>query len=405
MHRFPPRSARRDVEGSGFRQRAGWLAAPAALSLVFATAACGSSSEPAQSTGGSSPEAVSGAQITGGEVKLVSAVRPTIDALIDALQGEDVARARAAFADYDAAWNGVEVYVNVRDISLYEHLEEDLEGPIGEGLEADKPDLGAQVPKAKALGTAFDEAIANSKKGPALSPLFDDVTALRIVRRDLRRTTALLEAGDVAGARRTFTAFRRNYPQVQERVTVRSDTADAPITAALAAAAKGFATPHESASALTPLVASVTDRYGFALSLWNAAARNADLSKKAFTDGDVDAVGSLRTLEKATTKGLELWKEGNFTAAKASVQQAQTAYAAVHPALTAKGTDSAADSDEALKTALDTFSPMVAAEGEPAVATVAGSLVTQAAQVAEQVVVGQFWTDADLQQELAKHPA
>jgi len=214
-----------------------WVAGPAAALLAVAVAACGSSSKSTTSAKTDS-SAVAPAQITGGEVALVSSVRPVIDSLVTALQGTDVAKARIAYADYDSGWNGIEVYVNVRDKALYTKLEEDLQDPIGEALEAPSPNLAVLVPRAQDLGKAFDQAIANSRNGPKLSPLFDDVTALRIVRRDLRRTTALLQDGDFAGAKTRFTSFQAHYPQVQARVKQRSDTADAPITAAIDAAAK-----------------------------------------------------------------------------------------------------------------------------------------------------------------------
>lgn len=258
---------RRSRRAWGARASVCWSTAPAVV-LALTLVGCGSGSEDAAKKSADAAEQPSAtATVSGGEVKLVSAVRPKIDALVDALQDGDVSRARAAYADYDAAWNGVEVYVNVRDLSLYEKLEDDLQSPIGDALEAAKPDLAAQVATAKELGTTLDQAIDNSTAGPKLSPLFDDVTALRIVRSDLRRATDLLDAGGVPGARKRFTTFRGNYDLVQERVRARSDTADAPLAAAIAAATAAFEQPKPAAASLSPLVAAVTDRYGFALGL------------------------------------------------------------------------------------------------------------------------------------------
>ena len=81
--------------------------------LALGLTGCGADGTPDQPSGSAAAATATEttaqpAQITGGEVKLVSSVRPTIDALITALQGDDVSKARAAFADYDAAWNGVE---------------------------------------------------------------------------------------------------------------------------------------------------------------------------------------------------------------------------------------------------------------------------------------------------------
>lgn len=375
-----------------------WMVGPAAVLLTVALAACGSDSE-SSTADDSSPTTTTApavlVTITGGEVKLVSAVRPTIDALVVALQGTDVAKARAAYADYDSGWNGIEVYVNFRDLTLYTKLEKDLQDPIGAAVNADNPDLAAQVPTAQALGTAFDQAIANSTKGPALSPLFDDVAALRIVRADLRRTTALLKT-DVPGARAAFATFQANYPQVEARVKARSDTADGQITAAIDAVAKELAKPAATAATLTAPVAALSARYNYAVSLWNAAARNADLTKTTYTADDVAVVGSLRTLEASITKSIDAWKSNDYAGATTAVASAQTAFTAAQPALAAK------KSDTSLKTALDAYSPMVGAAGDAATVPAAATAVIEASKVGEQVAVGQFWTDPALQSAIAK---
>jgi hypothetical protein len=321
-------------------------------------------------------------------------VRPKIDALVEALQDGDLPRARAAYADYDAGWNGVEVYVNARDLSLYEKLEDDLQSPIGDALEDEQPDLAAQVATAKELGTTFDQAIDNSTAGPPLSPLFDDVTALRIVRSDLRRTADLLEAGDVEGARKRFTTFHGNYGLVQQRVQARSDTADAPLVAAIAAATAAFDQPKATAAAITPLVAAVADRYGFPLGLWNAAARNADLAKDTWTPADLVAVGALREVEAATSTSVEEWGEGEYDEAVAQVTTATSEFEEAEPALTSKDSDSAQDGADGLESALANLRSVVARDGSDAVVAVAARAADEAAQIAEQVVVGQFWTDA-----------
>ncbi|MEA2717755.1 MAG: hypothetical protein QOI99_2072 [Actinomycetota bacterium] len=377
-----------------------WVVGPAAVLLTVALAACGSDSKSSTEADDSSPTTTANAPavlatITGGEVKLVSSVRPVIDALVVALQGTDVAKARAAYADYDSAWNGIEVYVNFRDLALYTKLEKDLQDPIGAAVNADNPDLAAQVPTALALGVAFDQAIANSTKGPALSPLFDDVAALRIVRADLRRTTALLKT-DIPGAKAAFASFRANYPQVEARVKARSDTADGQITAAIAAVAKEAAQPDATAATLTAPVATLSARYNYAVSLWNAAARNADLTKTTYTADDVAVVGSLRTLDADITRSIDAWKANDYPGATAALASAQTAFTAAQPALAAK------KSDTSLKTALDAYSPMAAAAGDPATVPAAATAVIEAGRVGEQVIVGQFWTDPALQSAIAK---
>ena len=48
------------------------------------------------------------------EVTSIKAIRPTLVNTIAALQAGDVPRAKAAFEAYDSAWNGIELYINVR---------------------------------------------------------------------------------------------------------------------------------------------------------------------------------------------------------------------------------------------------------------------------------------------------
>src|SRR5262245_53562106 len=61
------------------------------------------------------------------EITGIKAVRPTLVNTIAALQAGDVARARAAFEAYDSAWNGIEVYVNVRSKLMYQTLEHEFQ--------------------------------------------------------------------------------------------------------------------------------------------------------------------------------------------------------------------------------------------------------------------------------------
>jgi len=54
------------------------------------------------------------------EVTSIKSVRPTLVDTIAALKAGDVAGAKTAFEAYDFAWNGIEVYVNVRSKPMYE---------------------------------------------------------------------------------------------------------------------------------------------------------------------------------------------------------------------------------------------------------------------------------------------
>src|SRR3954471_23191114 len=82
------------------------------------------------------------------EITSIKAVRPTIVNTIAALQKRDVAAAREAFEAYDSAWNGIEVYINVRSREAYGILEHGFQARITKGLEASSPDMGALLPEA-----------------------------------------------------------------------------------------------------------------------------------------------------------------------------------------------------------------------------------------------------------------
>ena len=70
------------------------------------------------------------------EVASIKAVRPLLVGTLSAIQQGDVARAREILDSYDSAWNGIEVYINVRSKTLYEVLELDLQAKITKALDA-----------------------------------------------------------------------------------------------------------------------------------------------------------------------------------------------------------------------------------------------------------------------------
>ena len=70
------------------------------------------------------------------EVSSLKAVRPTLEKTISALEKKDIAGAKAAFEAYDAAWNGVEVYINRRYKDRYDELEHGFQDRIEKGLES-----------------------------------------------------------------------------------------------------------------------------------------------------------------------------------------------------------------------------------------------------------------------------
>jgi len=127
------------------------------------------------------------------EVSGIKAVRPTIVNTIAALRKRDVPKTRASFADYDSAWNGIEVYINTRDKAMYDELEHHWQAKIEEGLKASEPDAASLLSDSRMMLGKYDEAIAMVEKSAPLNPLYDDVARLRMVRANLREVTPELK--------------------------------------------------------------------------------------------------------------------------------------------------------------------------------------------------------------------
>jgi len=156
------------------------------------------------------------------EVSRLKAIRPTRELTIAALEKKDIAGAKAAFEAYDAAWNGVEVYINRRYIDRYNELEHGFQDRIEKGLESATPDAAALAADAKAMLAKFDETVAMIAKAQPLSPLYDDVARMRITRAPLRAVVPALKAGDVAKARASFLEFHNRWEPIEPLVEKRS---------------------------------------------------------------------------------------------------------------------------------------------------------------------------------------
>jgi len=120
---------------------------------------------------------------------------------ISALQQRDIARAKAAFDAYDSGWNGIELYINVRSRDMYQLLELEFQPRIIKGLDQPAPDFAAVTRDVQAMLTKFDETVAMIERAAALSPVYDDVARLRVVRAHLREVNPALKVGNIAKAK------------------------------------------------------------------------------------------------------------------------------------------------------------------------------------------------------------
>lgn len=333
------------------------------------------------------------------ELKVLATVPPKIDALSTALRGGTLAPAKAAYEAYDATWNGVEVYVNVRSKAMYDELEGNLQHQIEEGLDKPKPDFAALALVSEQLGTKFDEAIKTATDGKPLSPLFDDVTTIRVIRADLRIANAAVEAKDVAKAKQHFSTFKDNAGPAMDLMKVRSAADVEELEGALAVAAAEFGESDVTADKLAPLLAAVTARYNFGLALWNAAARNADSAKTTYAAADLANAKTLGSVGEEISTSLKAWKSNDYATAKKESDEAAENFAKVQAALAAHN-----GADTALKETLVEYAKVVGKGGDAAKTSGLATKAVEAAAIGQQVFVGQFWTASEVQSELVASP-
>ena len=156
------------------------------------------------------------------EVSSLKTVRPTLEKTIAALEKKDIAGAKAGFEAYDAAWMGIEVYINRRYIDRYNELEHGFQERITKGLQSATPDAAALAAEAKGMLAKYDETIAMISKAQPLSPLYDDVARMRITRTPLREVAPALKTGDLAKARASFNEFHNRWEPIEPIVEKRS---------------------------------------------------------------------------------------------------------------------------------------------------------------------------------------
>jgi tetratricopeptide (TPR) repeat protein len=195
------------------------------------------------------------------EVSSVKAVRPHLVNTVTAIQQRDVAKAKAAFEAYDSAWNGIEVYINVRNKDVYQALELNLQAKITKALEAPNPDMATLLADAQAILAKYDEAIGVVEKATPLNPLYDEVARLRIVRAHLREVTPALKAGNLAKARKSFEAFDHNWDSIEDLIKAKSGDAYVAIEKGMIDIEQALMPDRPDVAKVTALVADVMSKY------------------------------------------------------------------------------------------------------------------------------------------------
>jgi hypothetical protein len=195
------------------------------------------------------------------EVSSIKAVRPTLVDTADALQKNNIKAAKDAFAAFDSAWNGIEVYVNTRSMEMYNTLERQMQAKLTAGLNEANPNVPDLLAQAKAMLAKFDEAIAMVEHGEPLNPLYDDVARLRIVRAHLREVNPAMKAGSLDTARRSFDKFEAEWDSIEDLVKVRSREAYDTIEQQTDRAAVALKQPMPDVDRVTSLVSGIMDEY------------------------------------------------------------------------------------------------------------------------------------------------
>jgi tetratricopeptide (TPR) repeat protein len=195
------------------------------------------------------------------EVTSIKAVRPTLVDTVDALQKNNLKAAKDAFASFDSAWNGIEVYINTRSMEMYDTLERQMQAKLTAGLNEANPNVPDLLAQAKAMLAKFDEAIAMVEHGDSLNPLYDDVARLRIVRAHLREVNPAMKLGNLDKARRSFDKFDAEWDNIEDLVKVRSREAYDTIEQQTDRVAGALKQPMPDVDRVTSLVSGIMDEY------------------------------------------------------------------------------------------------------------------------------------------------
>jgi hypothetical protein len=195
------------------------------------------------------------------EVTSIKAVRPTLVDTVDALQKNNLKAAKDAFAAFDSAWNGIEVYINTRSMEMYDTLERQMQAKLTAGLNGANPNVPDLLAQANAMLAKFDEAIAMVEHGDPLNPLYDDVARLRIVRAHLREVNPAVKAANLDKARRSFDKFYAEWDNIEDLVKVRSRDAYDTIEQQSDRAAEALKQPMPDVERVTSLVSGIMDEY------------------------------------------------------------------------------------------------------------------------------------------------
>jgi hypothetical protein len=109
------------------------------------------------------------------EVTTLKTLAPFIATWKSTIAKKNVAAAKQAAEQYEAKWQGLEVYVNYRSLPLYQDMEVYTQFAMEDELEKDAPDFKLLTKQVAHLKADLDLSIQMAKLGPELSLLFEDL--------------------------------------------------------------------------------------------------------------------------------------------------------------------------------------------------------------------------------------
>jgi len=199
------------------------------------------------------------------EVSSLKAVRSTLVDTIAALKAGDLGRAKAAFEAYDSAWNGIEVYVNVRSKAAYETLEHDFQPRITKALDSADPHVAPLIADVQAMLAKYDETVALIAPLKPLNSFYDEVARLRMVRAHLREVLPAFKGGNIAKARKSFQAFDDNWDSIEDLIKARNADSYVAIEKNMIAIEKALTPNKPDTAQVSALVNEVMRLYNAAL--------------------------------------------------------------------------------------------------------------------------------------------
>jgi hypothetical protein len=124
----------------------------------------------------------------------------------------------------------------------------------------------------QAMVGKYDEAIRLSDTGAPLSPMFDDLAALRTARAPLRSVGPALKAGETDKANAAFADFKARWASAQPVLEKYSPESLAQTSAALDQASAAMQSPGSEAA---PAIDALLSSYNAGVNVVNNAARAA----------------------------------------------------------------------------------------------------------------------------------